>query len=312
MQIEVIDSHTAGEPTRVVIGGWDIPEGADCVAMRDILREKHRDLRTGLILEPRGSDVIVGALLVPSQDPSCCTGVVFFNNVDALGMCGHGAIGVVETLRFLNKIEPGTHRIETPVGVVDALLEEDGTVWITNVPAAVHQLDATVETENFGTIVGDIVYGGNWFFLIQHHPFIPEVAFDNISELTRFTSEVRSALESAGITGADGALIDHIEVFGPATVNGAHSKNFVLCPGMAYDRSPCGTGTSAKMALMVHRGKLEPEQHWVQESITGTTFRGYVSKKGDEMIPHISGKAYVTGKSTLIFNEHDPFRWGIV
>jgi len=312
MHIDVIDSHTGGEPTRVVIGGWDIPDGLSCVEMRDHLRNHQTRLRTGVILEPRGSDVVVGALLVPPSDPSCVTGVIFFNNVDTLGMCGHGTIGVVETLRFLGRIEPGVHKIETPVGVIEVKLEDNGTVWVTNVPSYPYLLDACVETPNYGTITGDIVWGGNWFFLIQHNAFIPEVLFEKRDELMAFTKEVREALEATGITGTDGALIDHIEVFGPGQVPGAHCKNFVLCPGMAYDRSPCGTGTSAKMASMVARGKLTAGKHWVQESITGSTFTGYVSVEGDAMIPHISGKAHITAKSTFIFNEDDPFRWGIV
>lgn len=312
MQIDVIDSHTGGEPTRVVIGGWDMPEGSNCAEMRDYLRSQQSHLRTGVILEPRGSDVVVGALLVPPSDPSCCTGVIFFNNVDTLGMCGHGTIGVVETLRFLGRIEPGLHKIETPVGVVDVQLEDDGTVWITNVPSYPHQLDARVDTDNYGTITGDIVWAGNWFFLIQHNAFLPEVRFENCDALTRFTMEVRRALEDAAITGENGALIDHIEVFGPGIVDGAHCKNFVLCPGMAYDRSPCGTGTSAKMATMVVRGKLAPGKHWVQESITGSTFTGFVTLEGDKMIPHISGRAHITARTSFMFDEQDPFRWGIV
>ncbi|MBS1703521.1 MAG: proline racemase family protein [Armatimonadetes bacterium] len=312
MQIEVIDSHTGGEPTRVVVGGWDIPQGATCAEKRDDLRKNQTHLRTAVILEPRGSDVVVGALLVPPSDPSCCTGVIFFNNVDTLGMCGHGTIGVVETLRHLGRIQSGTHKIETPVGVVEVKLDDDGNVWVTNVPAFVHQLGATVETPNYGTITGDIVWGGNWFFLIQRNAFIPEILFENRTNLMDFTTEVRESLEAAGITGRGGDLIDHIEVFGLALVEGANSKNFVLCPGMAYDRSPCGTGTCAKMASLVARGKLSPGKRWIQESITGSTFTGYVDIDGETVIPHISGRAHITAKSTLILDENDPFRWGIV
>ncbi len=311
-QIQIIDSHTGGEPTRVVIDGWPLPEGATCAEKRDFLRTNQTDLRTGVILEPRGSDVVVGALLVPPVDPSCCTGVIFFNNVDTLGMCGHGTIGVVETLRFMGRIQPGAHRIETPVGVIQVVLEEDGNVWISNVPSSVYRTGVSIETPTYGTVTGDIAWGGNWFFLVQQTGSIPAVTFENRNLLTMFTTEVRESLEAAGVTGEDGALIDHVEVFGEPTVEGANSKNFVLCPGMAYDRSPCGTGTSAKLATLYAHGKLKPEQRWVQESITGSTFTGYVTLDGEDVIPHISGKAYVTAQSTLLFREDDPFQWGIL
>lgn len=289
-----------------------MPEGATFAEKRDFLRKHQTHLRTGVILEPRGSDVVVGALLVPPTNPMCCTGVIFFNNVDTLGMCGHGTIGVVETLRFMGRIGTGSHKIETPVGIIDVSLEEDGNVWITNVPSSVFGTAVSVETPTYGIVTGDIAWGGNWFFLVQQKGSIPAVTFENRNLLTAFTTEVREALEAAGITGEGGALIDHVEVFGEPTVDGANSKNFVLCPGMAYDRSPCGTGTSAKLATLYAHGKLAPNQHWVQESITGSTFTGYVTLEGDKVIPHISGKAYVTAESTLLFREDDPFQWGIL
>ena len=310
MQIDVIDSHTGGEPTRVVVGGWPIPEGNSVAEMREYVDAHQSHLRNGVSREPRGSDVHVGALLVPSSNPDCCTGLIFFTTVGTLGMCGHGTIGVVETLRHLGRIGPGLHQIETPVGIVKVRLEADGTVWVTNIPAY-HHSEVCVDTEGYGTICGDVVWGGNWFFLVGINAFVPDVTFENRRELARFTIDVRRALAASGVTGKDGAEVDHIEVFGPATVAGAHSKNFVLCPGLDYDRSPCGTGTSAKMASLYKKGELEEGMIWVQESITGTTFSCYVSIEDGKVIPHISGRAHVTAKSTLIFDEGDPFCWGI-
>lgn len=310
MQIEVIDSHTGGEPTRVVVGGWEKPEGNTVAKMREYLDANQGHLRSGVTREPRGSDVQVGALLVPPTDPACCTGVIFFTTVGTLGMCGHGTIGVVETLRHLGKIEPGLHKIETPVGVIQIRLEADGTVWVTNVPSF-SQGEACIETDGYGTICGDVVWGGNWFFLVGQNAFVPEVTFENRRDLTRFAMDVKDALLASGVTGANGAEIDHVEIFGPPTVPGAHCKNFVLCPGLDYDRSPCGTGTSAKMASLYSKGELDEGMLWVQESITGSTFTGYVSTEGEKIIPHISGRAHITAKSTLIFDENDPFCWGI-
>ena len=225
-------------------------------------------------------------------------------------MCGHGTIGVVETLRHLGRIEPGIHKIETPVGVIEVRLEKDNTVWVTNVPSF-KLTEVCVETKGYGSICGDIVWGGNWFFLVGTNAFIPDVTYENRRDLTQFTIEVKNALKDSGVRGSDGHEVDHVEVFGPPTVAGANSKSFVLCPGLDYDRSPCGTGTSAKMAALYSKGELDEGMLWVQESITGSTFTGYVSVEGDKIIPHISGKASVTAKSTLYFDESDPFCWGI-
>jgi 4-hydroxyproline epimerase len=310
MEIEVIDSHTGGEPTRVVVGGWPMPEGNTVAEKREYMGKHQADWMSGVTKEPRGSDVHVGALLVPSQNPECCTGLIFFTTAGPLGMCGHGTIGVVETLRYLGRIEPGEHKIETAVGIIKVQLEENGTVWVTNVPSY-SQGEMCVETDGYGTICGDVVWGGNWFFLVGLNAFTPEVTFENRLELTRFTLDVRKALDSSGVSGGDGEEIDHVEIFGPGTVAGANSKNFVLCPGLDYDRSPCGTGTSAKMASLYEKGELKPGEHWVQESITGTTFTGFVTIEEDKIIPHIAGRAHITGTSTLIFNDNDPFRWGI-
>lgn len=306
-RVKVIDSHTGGEPTRVVIsGGPDL--GSDTLAIRvERFRTEHDDFRSAVVNEPRGWDAIVGALLCEPLDSTCVTGVIYFNNVAYLGMCGHGTIGVVATLAYLGRIGPGTHRIETPVGVVTAKLDADGTVEVANVPSYRLAADVSVHVIGLGPVVGDIAWGGNWFFLVKNHGL--ELSLDNLKELTDFTTAVRESLASAGITGADGHEIDHVELFGPSQV--ADSKNFVLCPGSAYDRSPCGTGTSAKLACLVADGKLADGQVWRQESVVGSVFEGSVSIVDDAIHPHIKGSAFITAESELILDARDPFCMGI-
>jgi 4-hydroxyproline epimerase len=308
-RIRVIDSHTGGEPTRVVInGGPDL--GSDTLAIRlERLRTQHDDFRSAVVNEPRGSDAIVGALLCAPVDNSCVTGVIFFNNVAYLGMCGHGTIGVVATLSYLGRIGTGTHRIETPVGVVTARLDEDGSVEVANVPSYRLAADVCVDVSGFGPVTGDVAWGGNWFFLVKDHSL--ELSLNNLETLTDFTSAVRESLASAGITGADGHEIDHVELFGPSEIEGVDSKNFVLCPGSAYDRSPCGTGTSAKLACLFADGKLAEGQVWRQESIVGSVFEGSVSIIDNAIHPHIKGSAFITAEAELILDVRDPFCMGI-
>jgi len=300
----VIDSHTGGEPTRVVVsGGPDL--GAGPLAERcKRFREQFDSFRSAIVNEPRGSDVTVGALLVPPVDRDCVTGVIFFNNVGYLGMCGHGTIGLVATLAHLGRLRPGDCRIETPVGVVSACLEPGGQVTVTNVPSYRKAKAAKVQVPGIGAVIGDVAWGGNWFFLVEAHG--QELDLGNVENLSRYAWLVRQAVNSQGFP-----EVDHIELFGPPTVPGAHSRNFVLCPGKAYDRSPCGTGTSAKLACLAADGKLAEGQQWVQESIIGSTFVGRYRRNGSEIIPSITGAAFVNAESTLILNEHDPFCWGI-
>ena len=308
--MKIIDSHTGGEPTRAVVSGLETPVGAS--ATRDFLRENVDWIRTALIHEPRGFDAMVGAFLCEPADDSCVTGVVFFNNVSYLHGCLHGTIGVVETLAHLGRITPGNHRIETPVGIVTATLHEDHRVTVANVPSYRSISNQTVDVPGYGTITGDIAWGGNWFFLISDQG--PEIHQDNIEELTSFTSAVRTALETNKITGANGVEIDHIECFAaPQPGIEADSQNFVLCPGAAYDRSPCGTGTSAKLACLAASGKLAEGKTWRQASIIGSIFEGIYQKNstGNEIIPIVTGRAFVNGETTLILNPEDPFRHGI-
>ncbi len=307
-EIEVVDSHTEGEPTRVVLSGWPQPEGATMLQRRAVLERDHDALRRGVVCEPRGHDAIVGALLTPPVTPGAVTGVIFFNDVGYLGMCGHGLIGVVRTLQFLGRMEIGRVAIDTPAGTVHADVAQDGLVTVENVPARLHLADVQVEVPGMGRVRGDVAYGGNWFFITE----LAEPALDltNGKELLRVTTAIRDALKRGGITGDDGALIDHVELGGPPRREDADGRNFVLCPGAAYDRSPCGTGTSAKMASLHARGALQAGERWRQESITGSLFTGWLEERDGALVPYIQGRAYVTSRSTLLFDADDPFRFG--
>ena len=308
-RVAVIDSHTGGEPTRVVISGG--PElGSGSMAERlECFRAGHDDFRSAVVNEPRGSDVMVGALLAEPSDPSCAAGVIFFNNVGYLGMCGHGTIGLVVTLAHLGRMEAGEHWIETPVGTVKTILHTTGEVTVENVPSYRTRKQVAVEVEGYGAMAGDVAWGGNWFFLVENHG--QEIAIGNVDRLTDCTWRIRQELMRAGISGEGGAEIDHIELFGPPEQAGADSKNFVLCPGKAYDRSPCGTGTSAKLACLAADGKLREGERWRQESIVGSVFEGSYRWAGERVIPSIKGSAYVNAEATLIFDARDPFQMGI-
>lgn len=306
-RIDVIDSHTGGEPTRLIIGGGPELGNGSMAERLAIFRDQFDRYRSATVNEPRGSDVVVGALLCEPVDPTCAAGVIFFNNVGYLGMCGHGTIGLVATLAYMNRIQPGEHRIETPVGVVTATLHESGEVTVGNVPSYRSAKRAAVEIAGHGTIYGDVAWGGNWFFLVNDHG--QELTLANVEALTELTWKIRQALPEQGITGDDGKEIDHIELFRASAI--ADSKNFVLCPGKAYDRSPCGTGTSAKLACLYADGKLAEGQIWRQESIVGSVFEGSVKIAGDKIHPFIKGSAFVNAEATLILDERDPFCWGI-
>jgi 4-hydroxyproline epimerase len=309
--LHVIDSHTAGEPTRVVVGGAPDLGGGPLAGRARRLREDHDWLRSAVCHEPRGHEAMVGALLCEPHEPDCACGVIFFNNVSTLHMCGHGTIGLVATLAHLGKIGPGAHRIDTPAGPVGVTLFDDGTVEIANVPSFRHAAAVAVEVPGWGTVTGDIAWGGNWFFLIDHHG--PEVSFANLDALTAFTRDVRGALAAAGISGAGGMEIDHIEVCGPPGNPAlADSRNFVLCPGHAYDRSPCGTGTSAKLACLHADGKLAAGESWRQAGILDTVFIGrFEVAQDNRVLPRIAGRAWVNGESIYHFQPDDPFGDGI-
>ena len=308
-RIRVIDSHTGGEPTRVVLeGGPDLGTGP-LAERRERLRRDHDAWRRAVACEPRASEVLVGALLVEPHTPGCDLGVIFFNNVGPIGMCGHGTLGVVETLRHLGRLKPGRIHIDTPVGVVGAELREDGSAVVVNVPSRRFRRQVPLTVPGLGPVHGDVAWGGNWFFLVADHGL--ELRPSNLPRLLAAATTLREALPTAGITGEAGAEIDHVELTGPAADPANDGRNFVLCPGLEWDRSPCGTGTSAKLACLHAEGKLAPGQRWRQESLVGSVFEGWLEETDGQLLPHIAGRAHVTGEATLILDPADPFRFGI-
>lgn len=308
-RVKVIDSHTGGEPTRLVISGGPNLGNGPLAERLHHFRTEHDHFRSAVVNEPRGSDVIVGALLCAPVDPGCAAGVIYFNNVGYLGMCGHGTIGLIVTLQFMGRIGPGTHRIETPVGTVTAMLHQDGKVTVNNVASYRLAANVPLDVPGYGTVHGDVAWGGNWFFLVREHN--RKLSMQDIEELTNFTWAIRRALREQGITGENQQEIDHVELFGSSEVIGCHSRNFVLCPGKAYDRSPCGTGTSAKLACLYADGKIREGEVWRQESIVGSVFEGSVSVRDGKVYPSIKGSAYVNAEADLVLDSNDPFCWGI-
>ena len=307
-RIHVIDSHTGGEPTRLVIDGFPDLGTGTMAERRALLAERHDAWRAATVLEPRGSDVVVGALLCAPQDPANAAGVIFFNNSGYLGMCGHGTIGLIASLAYLGRITPGEHRIETPVGTVTTTLHPDGSVSVRNVPAYRLHHQLAVDVPGYGRVVGDVAWGGNWFFLISDHG--QRVASDNLEALMAYSCAVQQALKDQGIRGDNGGEIDHIELF--ADDDQADSRNYVLCPGKAYDRSPCGTGTSAKVACLAADGKLAPGALWRQASIIGSQFEAsYTLQDDGKVIPTLRGRAHMSADATLLIEDKDPFGWGI-
>ena len=308
--MRVIDSHTEGEPTRVIVeGGPDLGSGS---MQERIARfaDEFDHIRRMVILEPRGSDALVGALLCQPTRDDCVAGVLFFNNTGYLGMCGHGSIGTAVTLAHLGKISPGPFKFETPVGVVSINLVDENTVTVENVASYRHKKNVTVNVPELGDITGDIAWGGNWFFLVKDTPL--PISLDNERALTDAALKVMRALQQQGFTGRDDGVIDHVEFFSDAEASDANSRNFVLCPGGAYDRSPCGTGTSAKLACLADDGALAPDTDWVQESVIGSRFVARYRKNAQgEIIPSITGRAFICAETTLLQQPGDPFADGI-
>jgi 4-hydroxyproline epimerase len=308
-RIRYVDSHTGGEPTRLVLEGFPDLDG---LALRErvaALRAKHDRYRAAVVTEPRASDVVVGGVLMPPVNAGSVASVIYFNNAGYLGMCGHGTIGVMATLQYLGRIGAGVHRLDTPVGTVTCSVTGHGEVAIQNVVSYRHRQAVDVEVEGHGTVKGDVAWGGNWFFIVDAHD--REIELARVGELTHFTSAVRRALARHGVTGRDGAEIDHIELFGNPSRKDYDCRNFVLCPGMAYDRSPCGTGTSARLACLADDGELAEGEVWRQESIVGSVFEGSYRRAEGGIVPTIKGQAFVCGEGTAILDPQDPFCWGI-
>jgi len=307
--MRVIDSHTEGEPTRVIVDGGPPLGAGPMAARRERFAREFDHIRRFAVTEPHGHEAMVGALLCQPHDPTCAAGVIYFDNSGYLGMCGHGTIGLAVTLAHMGRLRPGRHVFETSVGIVGVELADENTATIENVESYRHLKDVSVEAAGLGTVYGDVAWGGNWFFLTS---FVPcDLTLANAGKLTQAAIAIRDALKAARVSGKDGAPIEHVEIFGPPESSGADSRNFVLCPGGAYDRSPCGTGTSAKLACLAADGKLRPGEVWVQESIIGSRFRANFEPGPDGgVLPRIGGRAFVCAESKLIGNPADPFRFG--
>lgn len=338
-RIRVIDTHTGGEPTRVVMAGGPELGSGTMAERRERFSSQFDDWRRAITCEPRGSECMVGALVTPPERNDSLCGVIFFNNVGYLGMCGHGTIGVAVALAHAGRAQTGRHAIDTPVGQVQFELLADGHVRIQNVPSYCLQRQVVVDLpKDIGgsllQVRGDIAWGGNWFFLVDV-PYL-RIELSNLNELNRIAMAVRGELGRQGITGLDGAEIDHVElVSGPLPSDNANARNFVLCPGGEYDRSPCGTGTSAKVACLAAAGKLAPGQVWRQASVIGSCFEAsyellstsqLTKPKGagpgsltdpstpnlpPQIIVTLVGSAFVNSEAELILDPRDPFCMGI-
>ncbi len=307
--LDAIDSHTGGEPTRVVLTGFPDLGSGPLAARRMLLQQHHDAFRAAIAAEPRGSDPLVCAILTPPVDPAALTGVLFVNNVGTLGMCGHGMIGLVHTLASLGRMGTGTYRIETPVGLVAVERHEDGSVSVENVESYRLQASIPLDVPGHGRIKGDVAWGGNWFFITHDCP--APLVRSNLGTLTAYAANIRSALGQAGISGADGVEIDHIELQSPSPTPNLDARNFVLCPGMAYDRSPCGTGTSATLACLAEDGRLPPGAIWRQESFVGSVFEASYRPGKRGIWPRIRGRAHLTAHTRLVIDPADPFAFGI-
>lgn len=308
-RVRVVDSHTAGEPTRVVIEGGPDLGGGPIAGRRDRLRDRHDEFRRAVVSEPRGSEPLVGALLLPPEDPTNAHGLIFFDNAGYLGMCGHGTIGVVATLHHLGRLDARRTTLETPVGVVTAERHADGRVSVRNVPSFRTRSGVSVPVPGHGAVVGDVAWGGNWFFLTEQAPVPLDLAHHR--PLTLYCLAIREALARAGVTGENGAPIEHVELSGPPARAENSGRNFVLCPSGSYDRSPCGTGTSAKVAALVADGRLAPGEVWRQEGILGTVFEVVAEPAPRGVLPMVTGSAFVTADSELWIDEADPLCYGV-
>lgn len=308
--MHIVDSHTGGEPTRVILeGGPDLGSGS--LAERAArLEAEHSDFCHSIMLEPRGQVAMVGALLVEPTDPECTVGVIYIDAGAVLGMCGHGTIGLAVTLAHIGRIGVGTHKIETPVGIVEVTLNDANTVTVKNIESRRIQHAVSVDVDGLGKVMGDVAYGGNWFFIVDPSP-VP-VATDNLRELTEMSIAIREAAISQGVGDGKDHLIDHVIFQDASPKEHIHSRNFVLCPDDAYDRSPCGTGSSARLACLAADGALAPGTEIIQESVIGSSYRlSYQPGENGGIIPSITGQAFVMAESHLMFDENDPFKNGI-
>jgi 4-hydroxyproline epimerase len=312
-QLRVLDSHTIGEPTRLVIDEWcaaSLDLGTGSVRQRrDVFRERYDHLRRAIVADPRGVEAMVGVVLVPPTDPSCDLGAIYFNRVGYLDMCGHATIGLAVSLGHLGRISPGPFRLETPAGVVGVQWHGGTSVSFQCVsPRRIHR-GLVVRCADGTTVSGDVATSGLWFFICRDHGL--SIDTEAISQLRDKAWAIRRSLAAAGVTGDTGEVIDHIVLMGPPQDPANHARNFVLCPDGAFDRSPCGTATSALVGCLHDDDLLAEGALWRQESILGGVYEASINRSGGVLMPTVRGQAWITAESTLHFAADDPYRTGL-
>ena len=312
-RLRVIDSHTIGEPTRVVIdeslvAGLDLGMGS-VRERRDRFRDRYDHVRSALVGDPRGTNAMVGVILVPPADPSCRFGAFYVNRVGYLDMCGHATIGLAVTLGSQGIIEPGSFRLETPAGVVGVMWHGGGAASFECVPPRRIAKSLALACDDGSRVTGDVATSGLWFFICRDHGLAVEPAA--IPALTERAWSIRRALEARGITGDGGEVIDHVVLLGPPREPGNDGRAFVLCPDGAFDRSPCGTGTSALVGCLLDDGMLAEGRTWRQESVLGGVYEARIRREQGVAVPTVRGRAWLTAETTLHFAADDPYRIGL-
>lgn len=321
-----IDAHTAGNPVRVVSGGGPQLEGDTMSKRRQHFLNEYDWIRTGLMFEPRGHDMMSGSILYPPTRDDCDVGILFIETSGCLPMCGHGTIGTVTVgieHGLITPETPGVVRLDTPAGKVEARYEMDGeyvqTVRIVNVPSFLEASGLTVDCPRLGSLTVDVAYGGNFYAVVEPQENYPGLDEVTVNELLQWSPTLRRRLnEDHSFVHPEDATIrglSHIEWAGAPTNGQADARNAVFYGQRALDRSPCGTGTSARMALMAARGEIGVGDSFVHESIIGSTFHGRVEDRAvvgskEAIVPSIEGWARVTGINTIFIDDRDPFADG--
>ncbi|RWP63420.1 MAG: 4-hydroxyproline epimerase [Mesorhizobium sp.] len=323
-----IDGHTCGNPVRLVAGGGPLLNGATMMERRAHFLAEYDWIRTGLMFEPRGHDVMSGSILYPPTRPDCDVAILFIETSGCLPMCGHGTIGTVTMAiehGLVKPKTPGLLRLDTPAGLVTAEYKQVGDyveeVRITNVPSFLHAEGLTVECPQLGEISVDVAYGGNFYAIVEPQKTYRDMADHSAGDLIAWSPVVRQRLnEKYAFVHPENPGIDrlsHILWTGAPTDSQADARNAVFYGDKAIDRSPCGTGTSARMAQLHAKGKLGTGDEFVHESIIGSLFKGRVEKEvtvagKPAIIPSIGGWARMTGLNTIFIDDRDPFAHGFV
>ena len=312
-RLRVIDSHTIGEPTRVVldeslVAGLDLG-GGSVRDRRDQFRDRCDHVRSALVGDPRGTTAMVGVILVPPADPTCRFGAFYVNRVGYLDMCGHATIGLAVTLGARGIIEPGDFRLESPAGVVGVTWHGGGEAAFECVPPRRIAQNLALACDDGSQVTGDVATSGLWFYLCRDHGILVEPTA--IPALTARAWSIRRALEARGISGDGGEVIDHVVLLGPPRDPGNDGRAFVLCPDGAFDRSPCGTGTSALVGCLFEDGILTAGRTWRQESVLGGVYEASIRRERDILVPTVRGRAWLTAETTLHFAGDDPYRTGL-